>query len=318
MTTTTNKLVKTKHKAAAVETSVRLASVPDESVADKYIGRIIHGRTDEQIFEMALKEGMNVLLEGDTGAGKTLAAMAFAARKRMPFYSVPNNVGIDPSQLFGKFVPDEDGIAVGVWQDGPVTDLVRHGGVLLINEVNFLPPRVATVLFSLLDGRREIALLDHKGEVIKAHPNLLIIGDMNPDYLGTQPLNDAFRNRFEIQLQWDYDDKVEAALVKSKTLLSFAKNIRKRRRDGDIETPLSTNMMVEFENIAGQLGLAFAMENMVQHFTADDRKAIKEVLKQLETGLERDYAPKPEVKPKRVQDGWEHIDEDIENWANSL
>jgi MoxR-like ATPase len=36
---------------------------------------------------------------------------------------------------------------------------------------------------------------------------------MNPDYIGTTPLNYAFRNRFDIQIPWDYDDAVEEKLI---------------------------------------------------------------------------------------------------------
>lgn len=324
MTVTTNKLVKKNGKASAIVTVERIASVPDPSIADKYVGRTIGVSTEFEIFDFALARGFNVLLEGDTGTGKTMAAMAYAASKGMHFYSTPNNIGIEPSQLFGKYIPDEDGISLAFWQDGPVTDMVKHGGVLLINEVNFLPPRVATVLFSLLDGRREIALLEHKGEVIKAHPELLIIADMNPDYIGTQQLNAAFRNRFEIQLDWDYDPNVEASLVKSKTLREFAVNIRKARRKNDVETPTSTNMLIEFEEVVSTLGLKFALANLVQHYSTDDRKAVVEALRTITPNLEADYAklavpePAATAKPKPVSEDWDFVDDDTNKWLNDL
>lgn len=297
-------LAKVRNQRVAVTDNVaRVASIPPIAVADKYEGRSFGGKSDFELFDLAMENEWCVLLEGDTGTGKTMAARAYAASRRMHFYSTPSNVGIDPSQMLGKFIPDPTGNALGVWQDGPVTDLVRHGGVLLINEINFLPARVATALFSLLDGRREISLLDHKGEVIKAHPDLLIIADMNPDYLGTTTLNAALRNRFEIQLQWDYDPNVEKKLIQQPTIRTFAANMRKMFRDGQITTPTSTNMLQEFERIASVVGVDFAMQNLVNHYSPDDRRAVQEALRAMKGNLEAEYLPKPTPKQNGGEEG---------------
>lgn len=253
----------------------RLASVPDASIATEYVHRQIAGVDDFDIFRFARDNTKNVLIEGPTGPGKTMACRAFAAEERMAFYSIPSNVGVEPTQLFGKFVPNGQGGFV--WVDGPVTDLVKHGGVLLINEVNFMPERVATVLFGLLDARREITLLDHNAETIKAHDDLLIIADMNPDYEGTRPLNKAFRNRFAIQLYWDYDPMVEAKLIKLPMLRTVIGKLREQHKAGVIETPISTNMGIEFIDIASQLGVDFAVSTFANHFNAEDRNTIANV-----------------------------------------
>lgn len=263
-----------KRAAEKTATSVgahQLAKVPDKSIAESYVHRKFQSLSDFDVFKLAHKEKMNVLIEGPTGPGKTTAAMAYAAENDHAFYAVPSNVGVEPSQLFGKFIPDGSGGFI--WQDGPVTDLVRHGGVLLINEVNFMPPRVATVLFGLLDKRRQITLLDHKAEVIDAHDNLLIIADMNPDYAGTQKLNAAFRNRFPIQLFWDYDEKVEKKLIKSGSLRQVAKRLRELYREEKLVTPTATNMLQEFERLA-VVDYQFAVEVFTQHYLPDERSGV--------------------------------------------
>ena len=344
MTLTANKpaLSKNSHRSESVKLLDRVASIPNKSIADKYVGREIGGVSDFDLFDIAMDNGWNILIEGDTGAGKTMAAQAYAAHRGAYFYSTPNNVGIDPSQLFGKFIPDESGKSVGVWQDGPVSDLVRHGGVLLLNEISFLPPRVATSIFSLLDARREIPLLDHKGEVLRAHrgkgkcwcgeddcdnQRLLVLADMNPGYLGSAELNQALRNRFEIQLDWDYDPKVEKKLVKSDQLLAFAAKVRKSRKNGDLITPTSTNMLVEFETLVRQTSLKFAMTNLVQHYAEDDRQAVQETLRTMEANFVESYRqlnqetkPKKESTSKKPGDdaGWDFLDDDeVNSWLRS-
>lgn len=311
-------------KAEPVEVK-RIASVPPKELADSYVGRSVGKLTDHEIFAACKRKHWNLLLEGDTGTGKTLASLAFAASEGMHFYSTPNNVAIDPGQLFGKWVMNEGG--TWDWVDGGVTDVVRYGGLLLLNEVNFLPPRIATAIFGLLDNRRELTLLDHKGEVIKAHEDLLIVADMNPDYLGTTQLNAAFRNRFEVQIEWDYDPTVEKKLVKSKTLLDFANRMRKSRRDGNIITPTSTNMLMEFEEMVTTFGIEFALQNFVQHYNTEDRKAVSEALRNMRTAFDIDFAPKKEAPARGTAkvhagnqggNGWEFTDdEDVQNWLNN-
>lgn len=284
----------------------QLASVPDKKIVDEYVSRTIDGVEDYEIFEYAHENNMNVLIEGPTGPGKTTAVMAYAAKNDHAFYAVPSNVGVEPSQLFGKFIPDGEGGFV--WQDGPVTDLVRHGGVLLINEVNFIPPRVATVMFGLLDRRREITLLDHKSEVVKAHEDLLVVADMNPDYSGTQQLNQAFRNRFGIQLHWGYDNEVEAQLVKSEHMLKVANLIRQEVADGTLFTPVSTNMLQEFERVA-QFNFDFAVTNFVTHFLPDERPAVKVIISTFEENIKEDLFGPPIVIVVTDADGKEWTQE---------
>ena len=260
---------------AATDNGVELALIP-VGVKDLYIDRYVDGNiTGFQMLDLALSMHLNVLLEGPTGSSKTTFVEAFAEHRQMPFYSLSSFNGADIGQLLGKFVMQEDGSVV--WIDGPVTHIVRHGGLLLINEVNFLPERLSTVLFSLLDRRRLITLLDHKGEVVKAHPNTMIVADMNPDYEGTRRLNKAFRNRFPIQQVWDYDPTVEAQLVTSQALLSMATSLRLQHREGKLQTPTATNMLMEFESLAKAASIDFAMSCFINHYAETERQAVQMV-----------------------------------------
>lgn len=280
--------------AAPVSTS--LVQVPPIEISLAYEGRSFGDKTEMEIFDYARRNRVNILIEGPTGDGKTMSAMAYAARNSLEFYSVPCNVGVDPSQLFGKWIVGTDGPE---WVDGGLTHLVRNGGVLLINEGNAMPAKVAMVLFSLLDHRREITLLDHKGEVIKAHPDLLIIMDMNPGYAGTSQLNAALRNRFPIQLNWDYSEKVEVKLIKSRCLREdIVPGLRQQWREGSIPTPTSTNMMIEFEHFVRDLGLPFAIANFINHYSQDERNAVQMIFDTYSDNLESEYAALADSGPE--------------------
>lgn len=285
----------TKKRAVRVPTraieSVRLdAYVPDKSVAEMYVGRQVHGVWDFELAENARMNRRNILLMGDTGSGKTMFGEAYAAKQGFLYYSLPCDVSIDPSALFGKMQPT-DVPGKFEWQDGPVTQVVREGGVLNISEVNFMPPKIAAALYPLLDGRRYIPLLGHKGEVVRAHENLLVIADMNPQYRGTMDLNAAFKNRFAFKVHWGYDASVEAKLVKMPTLRAISDRLR-GMVGTEIVTPVSTNMLMEFEVFAcdEMLGMDFAVSNFVAAFEADERKPVENVFNLNKKNLNSDLA----------------------------
>ena len=266
------------------------AYVPSPDVANEYVGRKVFGVWDFEFLMDAKENTENVLLMGDTGSGKTMLGQAFASKLRCHYYSLPCDVSIDPTALFGKMQPT-DVAGKFKWQDGPVTEIVRNGGVLNISEVNFMPPKIAASLYPLLDGRRYVPLLGHEGEVVRAHEDLLVIADMNPGYRGTMELNAAFKNRFAHKIPWGYDDAVEAKLLKFPTLRDVAKRIR-AMVGTEIMTPLSTNMLMEFERFAmrSRLGIDYAIGTFVAAFDGDEQKSINDVLDLNKPNLKRDLA----------------------------
>lgn len=257
---------------------VDLASVPDSKWSKNYIHRKVGGRTEFEIFDEALRTKTNVLIQGHAGSGKTMSVLAYGAERNMPTYSIPSTAGTSVEQLMGKYVPDP---VTGSfrWVDGAVTYLCRNGGVLLINEINFLPERISTALFSLLDDRREIQLLDKDGEVIKAHPNLLIVGDMNPNYRGTRPLNQAWADRFRHVLDYPYDKTIEQRLIGNKAILEMAEQLRERFDKQELTTPISTRSLVGLMENIKSLGMEYAVYSYLNTFPAGtQREAVKVVI----------------------------------------
>lgn len=254
--------------------SYSMLTVPDKSIGEGYINRRFGNLSEWNIYDRALADGTNILIEGEAGSGKTISVQAYASHKGMRYFNVSSNNSIDPSQLFGAWIPRADGQGYR-WQDGAVTQIVRNGGVLLLNEVNFLPTRVSTVLFSLLDYRREIQLLENGGEVVKAHPNLLIVADMNYGYKGTQELNQAFNDRFGIKLEFPYDKTIEQRLIGNKALLVLADQLREQYAKEELTTPTSTRALVSFMDNARKFGVDFAIMSFVNGFNKDERAGVR-------------------------------------------
>jgi len=251
--------------------------VPSSDIADSYISRTIADVEDLDLLKYAQGEQKNVLLFGDTGPGKTAMVMAYAAVTKQPIVTIACNGGIDPNTFWNSIVPDmETGGIKDV--DSEVTEVVRHGGILYLDEINFMPPKTTAVFHPLLDARRFITMPGRGNQRVMAHKNLFIIGSYNPGYQGTRPLNAAFKNRFKLKLPIDYSREVESQLVCMPVMLDLADKLRSSRQDGVLETPTSTNMLIEFEEFAIDLGLRFAIDNFVAAFEADERDAVRAVI----------------------------------------
>lgn len=256
----------------------QMVTIPDPKWANEYINRKVGGVLDFDILDNALANNINVLIEGHAGSGKTMCVQAYASARKMRYFNLACHIGLDHTQVVGRWIPTADGHFK--WQDGAVTEIVRNGGVLLINEINFLPERLSTFLFGLTDYRREIQLMENGGEVIKAHPNLLIVGDMNPEYRGTRPLNQAFADRFAgARLVFPYDKTIEIKLLKSKSLLQMAEQLRAEHDKKAITTPISTRALVAFKANAERFGMDFATYCYTNGFANDtERNAVRLVL----------------------------------------
>lgn len=269
--------------------------IPSLEKTSHYIQRTFAGGVREtQMYDFALENKMNVLLQGDAGTGKTTSAMAYASQRKMNFFAVPSNNAIDFTQLVGGLFPDADGKLKFI--DGAVTRIVREGGLLLINELNNAPKNLSQYLMSLLDDRRCITLMSHDNEVIEAHPDLLVVADMNPNYRGTQLLNEAWKDRFEIKLNYTYDNAIEKQIVKSSALLELANGMRSTARLDEsgsnsstiFETPVSTRILKTFEKLAKGLNYDFACDVFVNNFNDDERSAVRMLIEGMEHNIKSD------------------------------
>lgn len=252
--------------------------IPDERFSKEYISRRVFGVLDLDLLRYAKAVGSNVMIFGPTGPGKTSLVLAYAAAENLPVATIQCHGAVDPSTFWGGLVIDPDTGNLKGWEDSEATEIIKHGGILYLDEVNFLPAKIAATLHGLLDKRRQITLLEKGNEVIEAHPDLQIIASYNPNYEGTKPLNEAFKNRFKIKVEFDYDPAVEAQLLCVPVLQTLATKLRESHTRGDLDTPTSTNMLVEFEELAVDLSYEFAVGNFLNAFTTEERKAVREVI----------------------------------------
>ena len=277
----------TKQKGSEVKTSEHPLSysIPDSDWHEHYINREIAGVQDLSVIASAHRLGHNLLLSGPTGSAKTSVTYAYASKVGLPVVNIPCNGAAEPSLFIGKWNKLPNGQFDFIL--GELALAVLHGGIILLDEINFLKPNIGAYLHGLLDTRRTLVIPEAQGSsaptYIKAHSDCVIIGAYNPNYQGTRPLNEAFKNRFAIQLDFPYLNEVEEQLVQSESLLTLANNLRLEFDAGNIATPISTNLLIETEEFAcdEELGFDFALINFLNHFPLDEQQPVKEVLIQV-------------------------------------
>lgn len=169
------------------------------------------------------------------------------------------------------------------WHDGLLVRLMKghpdfEHTVLLADEVNFGPAKVMALLNGVTDDRRAITLAQHTGETITAHDGFHFAAAMNPNYEGTRPLNKAFKDRFTLKLNYEYDSAIERKLVQNGKLVDMAEKLRKMFDADEIQTPVSTRAMLHFEKVEAVLGRQLAIEAFVSGFEDDERTAVKSAM----------------------------------------
>lgn len=193
-----------------------------ESFDLKDLTGIVKGVANGTVFSM--------LFEGESGTGKSTAARVIASRCGLPFVAINCSTNIEESDIFGTMIPNPEKATADdaefIWKDGPLTKAIRNGYVGIIEELGFGRPGVLGKINSLLDESRQIDLPN--GEVLKAHPNFRLIATTNIGYEGTNRLNKALVNRFEICKKFvDLDEKEAKEIIMARTGYTNADKITK-------------------------------------------------------------------------------------------
>ncbi|WP_058366955.1 AAA family ATPase [Haloparvum sedimenti] len=233
--------------------------VPDVGPDEYYHRDAAGGRTDVEVVTRALALGMNVLLKGPPGVGKSYLAKYVCSRTNRPLYRVTLSETTFREDLLGnlQLVSADGGETVTRWVDGPLTRAAREGGVLLLDEINAADANTVAALNAVMEAPETRTLtVPQTGETVAPHEQFRVVATANPGYQGTYELNQAFEDRFRhVKLEY-LPTAVEVDLVFQRTgldrsredaverLVSFAGRLREAYVDGELSTPVTTREVV--------------------------------------------------------------------------
>jgi nitric oxide reductase NorQ protein len=213
--------------------------------APRYIAQ-----SDEcEIFELAWRSQLPLLIKGPTGCGKTRFVEHMAAKLGCPLITVSCHDDLSAADLVGRHLIGQGNT---VWLDGPLARAVREGAICYLDEVVEARKDTTVVMHPLADDRRVLPI-ERTGELLIAPPEFMLVVSYNPGYQNLlKALKPSTRQRF-VALSFDYPSlALEQDIVKAESgvdasvahgLVQLAHALR-RLTDHDLEETASTRLLV--------------------------------------------------------------------------
>jgi MoxR-like ATPase len=170
-----------------------------------------------------LKAGVNVLMVGPAGSGKTTGAMRAAAKLGLPFYGQSVCAQSSKSDLAGYMD------AGGSYRGTCFRKAYETGGVFLLDEMDAGNPNVLVVLNAAI-ANGEYIFPD--GQKVVAHKDFRCVAAANTwgqgadrQYIGRNQLDAATLDRF-VKLSWDYDERHEMRIAPNADWTRYVQKVR--------------------------------------------------------------------------------------------
>lgn len=203
--------------------------------------------------EFAITSDTPCLLVGEAGVGKNYIINKLAEKYNARVTRVSLTGDVEAEELIGKI-----GLLNGntVWVDGVVTNAIRRGDWLVLDEVNAAPASVLFALHSLLDDDRALTLNNHPNkEVVKKHKDTRIFATANPvSYSGTKIPNFAFLSRFVLSIEINRPTEKQAVeIIKSHNVsegfADFAAKLYERLGKEELDIPFTLREAIVFGSL---------------------------------------------------------------------
>lgn len=194
--------------------------------------------------------GLNIMLVGPAGCGKTTIAKQVSEALARPFASVSCTAGMSESALQGWLIPGEGGAFEYLPSD--FVRMYEQGGVFLLDEMDAADPN--TLLFinqALANGGFNLPM--RKGATrVERHPDFVCIAACNTfgtganmTYSGRERLDEATLDRFRAgMVVLEYDAALEQATVDAR-LLEWGRKVRAGIAASRLQRVMSTRFLLD-------------------------------------------------------------------------
>lgn len=276
-------------KVGNVELPIRDNLTPDD---EQYVPTSTKFIDEDKMLErlaLGIRENFHILLQGETGVGKTSAFRYLANKTNTPFRRMNLNGSTTVDEFVGKVMLNKEGT---YWLDGELIDAMRKGHWILVDEVNAGLPEILFVLQSLLDDDGFVVLSEKDGEVVRPHPDFRIFATMNPSdtYAGTKEMNKALLSRFTMVIDVDFPKKAqEVKMLKDRTkcddetinkVVEFAHTLRASYKRGDIDYIMSPRDLISLLTVHEHMPLDESAEvTIFGKCNSEDRKVVTDLMK---------------------------------------
>lgn len=238
-----------------------------------YYARSWGEHSDIEVLRKARKADQFVLLYGAPGTGKTAAVEAAFPDE---LYTVLGSGDTEVSDLVGGYVQTPSGNFE--WVDGSLIRAAEEGKVLLIDEIGLIDPKVLSIVYGLMDGRREYAVTANPERgTVKAKEGFYVVAATNPNAPGVR-LSEALLSRFSLQVEMTTDWGLAKKLGVPSIAVVAAQNLAKKQSNGEVSWSPQMRELLNFKTVSELFGSKFAVENLAGSAPELDRSVVVDVL----------------------------------------
>ena len=239
---------------------------------DLYYGRKWGDNVDVEVLRKAREANQFVMLYGVPGTGKT--AMVEAAFPD-ELYTILGSGDTEVSDLVGGYVQTPSGGFE--WVDGVLTRSAEEGKVLLIDEIGLIDPKVLSVVYGLMDGRRELVVTANPERgTVKAKEGFYVVSATNPNVAGVR-LSEALLSRFAVQVEMTTDWGLAKKLGVPQSAVVASQNLSKKVENGETSWSPQMRELLAFRDLAKLFGTKWAVQNLLASAPEIDRPVASDV-----------------------------------------
>ncbi len=195
--------------------------------------------------------GINILLVGPAGCGKTHLAHQVAEALGRPFASVSCTAGMSESALQGWLIPGENNGAFE-YLSSDFVRMYEQGGVFLFDEIDGSDSNTLLFMNQALANGSFFLPIRKGASLVKRHPDFVCMAaantfgtGANQTYAGRERLDESTLDRFRAGVvSLDYDQTFERKSV-APDLLAWGWAIRKRISESRLRRVMSTRFLLD-------------------------------------------------------------------------
>ena len=227
---------------------------------------------DVEVLRKARDKMQFILLYGAPGCGKTAVVEAAFGEN---LHTVLGSGDTEVADLVGGYVQTPSGGFI--WEDGPLLKAAENGDTLLIDEIGLIDPKVLSIVYGLMDGRREYTVTANPERgTVKAADGFYVIAATNPNAPGVR-LSEALLSRFTIHAEMTTDWALAKKLGAPATIVTAAQNLAKKLQSGEVGWAPQMRELLAFRDLADTFGTQFAIANLLAASPELDRPVVADV-----------------------------------------
>ena len=240
---------------------------------DRYFARKWGEHSDIAVLRTARQHQQYVLMYGEPGTGKTAAVEAAFAE--FGLHTVLGSGDTEVADLVGGYVQTPSGNYV--WEDGPLIKAAERGEVLLVDEIGLIDTKVLSIMYGLMDGRREYTVTANPERgTIKAKDGFFVVAATNPNAPGVR-LSEALLSRFALQVEMTTDWSLARKLGVPTQMVTVGQNLSKKRQANEVSWAPQMRELLAYRDIEKLFGTKFAVANLLAAAPELDRPVVADV-----------------------------------------